>query len=262
MGTGIVRSVLRNTGGKPGNWVADQIDVVLGPPSRSGSSLSKKIREEDEYDPESARLEETRRINEALREYTRSLEDHADRLEERCLATCQEYIRLIVKDIEAINNRDYKGKKLNINLNRLERQLRDIEKSVKGTIKKKLSKRVSINDSECLRILKMEKGSDKESAMKQFADRVFKDALLELSENVRDVVLAQCDYVIEQMEDRLETITSSLENMMEQVAHFEELKERDEARIEEEKCDIYLKLSMSETAMIVLEETVAEKVLI
>ncbi|RUL49886.1 hypothetical protein [Lysinibacillus antri] len=260
MGTGITRSVLRTVGGKAGDWAADKIDNVLGPAGKSSSKVSRETGQEDEYNPETARIEETKRINESLRDYTRSLEPVADKFERDCLNTCRENINLLVEDIKKINVQDYNGKKLNININRLERKLQSVEKNVIGKIKNELSRKVSIDDSECLNILKMKKGQAKENAMKEFSNRVFSNSLVELSETIRETVNEQCSLITDQIEDRLEEITNSLQEISMQFDEIEQLKEKDAEVLEQKKCDLYFTLSICDMVLSELHQQPREKV--
>lgn len=255
MGTGIVRSVVRTVGGKPGEWVADRIDDVMGEPRKKGQELSRRTAQEDEYDPEYAKIEETRRINESLREYTRSLEPVADKFEQDCLKTCKEGIDYLVEDIKKINYQQFNGKKLNVNVERLERKLHMIERTVKGTLKNRLSKKVSIDDADCLRILKMPRGSAKESAMNSYSDRVFQEALIELSETIRDIVTEQCLIITEQIEDRLDNITSSLQQITTQYEELENLKTKDVDDIENKKAELAYTISICNLALAIENES-------
>lgn len=255
MGTGTIRSGLRTFGGKAGDFVADRIDDVMGKPKRESENLSRRTAEEDEYDPNSARLEETRRINDSLREFTRNLEPVADKFEQDCLHMCQEGIKNLVQDIKVVNNQKIHGKELNINIDRLERKLSQIEKTIKGSMKKRLSKKVSIDDAECLSILKMPKGSAKEKAMNKFANNVFQKALVELSESIKDIVTDQCEIITEQIADRLEDITTSLQRMTEQYGELEMLKGKDVDEIEHKKVDLVYTIALCELGLALTEQS-------
>lgn len=255
MGTGTVRSVIREKGGKVGGWIADRVDDVIGKPREAGQQLSGQTAQEDAYDPEYAKIEETRRINESLREYTRSLEPIADKFEKDCLKACKEGIDHLVEDIKKINNQKFNGKKLNINVERLERKLQTIERTVNGTIKKRLSKKVSIDDAECLRILKMPRGAAKEKAMNEFSNRVFQNALIELSDSIREIVSEQCTLITEQIEDRLENITSSLQQITNQFEELENLKSKDLYAIEKKKVELTYTLALCDVALAELNES-------
>lgn len=248
MGTGTIRNTLRDKGGRVGEFIADTADTILGEPRKRSVELSKRTAEEDAYDPEKARLEETRRINDSLREYTRSLESVADKLEKDCWNICNENIKNLVADLKVVNNQVYNGRKLNVNLDRLERKLNDVERNINGNIKRQLSRKVSIDDSECLAILKMSRGTHKEKAMKAFSDNVFNKALIDLSSSIREIVLDQCTIITEQIEDRLDQITDSLTDLRENFKEIEQLKQQDATEIEVKKLQFSFIISVCDLA--------------
>ena len=75
---------------------------------------------------------------------------------------------------------------------------------------------MSLDDSECLSILKMDAGADKKTAMKHFTQTVTKEALDKLANNVREALNDKT----EEIEDYLNSIAE------EQAKTIQVLKER------------------------------------
>lgn len=85
-----------------------------------------------------------------------------------------------------------------------------IGKTISGGIKEPLSKRMSLDDSECLSILKMDAGSEKRKAMTRFTNKVIKESLNNLAKSVRESLNEQS----QDIEDYLNGISEEQENAM------------------------------------------------
>ena len=72
---------------------------------------------------------------------------------------------------------DGKVTKYGIHTKRIDRQIDRISSRVKGAIDNKLSKEVSLDNSECRKVVRMIPGAKKESAMAEFFSRSVKRAL-------------------------------------------------------------------------------------
>ena len=250
MGSGIIRSGLRKFGGPVGSWVADRVDDVIGKPA---GELSGKTGNEESYDPETARLEETRRINAVLVEFSKSVEKKADDIERNSFMICREGIDEFLDEIDKINKKSYSGKSLSLNLKTMKRKLGVIESSVYGSVKNRISKKVSLDDSQCLEILKMEPGNEKENKMNEFSRKIFVEALFELSNNVKNAIDEQSIVVCEQIENRIYNVEETLREVSNKVTNFHELKQNDEHMLELEKVNLCMQINMS---YVVLHELV------
>ena len=242
MGTGIVRTALRSFGGVVGIALADQIDSFIGKPAKE---LGRKTGEEEAYNPETARLEETRRINAALVEFSKNIEKKADDIERKSFLICREGIDEFLEEISRINEKSYSGKSLSLNIKAIKRKLGVIESSVYGSVKNKLSRKVSLDDSQCLKILKMEPGNTKENRMNEFAREIFSDALVELGDNVREAIREQSITVCEQIENRISNVEETTYEISRKVTKFRELKQNDEYKLDLEKSNLCVQITMS-----------------
>lgn len=66
-----------------------------------------------------------------------------------------------------------------------------------GSVKNPMAKRMSLDDSECLRILKLDSGTEKKKQMKKFSKKVINEAFSNLSVKVRDVLNEQSEDIEE-----------------------------------------------------------------
>lgn len=79
------------------------------------------------------------------------------------------------------------------NLKRVERNRSKIKGTITGSVKNPMAKRMSLDDSECLRILKLDSGTEKKKQMKKFSKKVINEAFSNLSVKVRDVLNEQSE---------------------------------------------------------------------
>ena len=62
---------------------------------------------------------------------------------------------------------------------------------ITGSVKEPLAKRMSLDDSECLRILKMDSGEKKEEEIRKFSRKIINEALDNLGRKVREAIREQ-----------------------------------------------------------------------
>lgn len=224
-------------------------DFFGGTTSRRSSSYAR----EDSYDSQTASLQETMRINQSLTEFRLDIERESDQLERDVIKESRYTLDQFLKSIRAYNNKIYGGRKLNINIDAIERENRDTEDMIHGYIKKRVQKRVSLDDNECLEILKMQKGSQKSAAMKRFMDKVLRDALSDLSNELRKITYKQCDNVIDKIQSRLYDIEESSADAVTQFEAISLMRESDEVGLETKKAEYMCNISMCEYAIAVLK---------
>lgn len=208
--------------------------------SSSGSSIGK----EESYDAENARLEQTVIIQQELTKFRTKCEKDCDALERDVLKDSRNYIDNLIEFIKNINSKTYAGQKLNINIERLEKQNRETEDIIRGYIKKKIQKRVSLDDDECLEILKMDKGKDKKDAMTNFLNCILKDAMDGLSKEIEKALKKQLENIKDQINARIESYTERANEKMESFKEIEKIKDSDEHELEERIANLEYKHSL------------------
>ena len=122
-----------------------------------------------------------------------------------------------------------KVEKYNIHTKRIERQIDKIASKVNGTIDNELSKKVSLDNTECKEIVKMIPGSKKEDAMNTFLNKSVSSALEvccaeirssleEIYEDVETEIVGAVDTIQKQNELLKESLASVDENNYEVTA--------------------------------------------
>jgi hypothetical protein len=172
------------------------------------SETSKQVSETKEYDKQSASINQTINMNEILSGFSIGLQAQADMIERNCVVESQKYFDDLIK---ALENKDS-----GIKANRIKSTLNRVKNSINGSFKKHLAKRVSLDNNECLKILQMSAGKEKEKAMHDFGKKVINEALKTLSEQITRIIREQNDEIQEFLEDVLEKQEKELSTMQNQ----------------------------------------------
>ena len=203
----------------------------------------------DSYDKEKARLIETQRINETLSKFSLNLQTQADELEEDALKESKVYFEYLIEQLRKTSD----ANNMKININRIKRDIFKIEKGIKGSFKDYLAKRISLDDQECLTVLKMEAGTEKEAAMKRLGNKVLKEAREQLCDNIKECLIDQQEYIEDEIVGKMNEIILNLKDLSTKVSEFETLKQSNEGQIELEKVTCISKLQIIDMALGILE---------
>ena len=229
---------------KCGDLIGKVVDTVKSWFSKGSSSSGSSISKEESYDAENARLEQTVIIQQELTKFRTKCEKECDALERDALKDSRNYIDNLIEFIKNNNSKPYSGQNLNINIERLEKQNRETEDIIRGYIKKKIQKRVSLDDDECLEILKMDKGKDKKDAMTNFLNCILKDAMDGLSKEIEKALKKQLENIKDQINARIESYTERANEKMESFKEIEKIKDSDEHELEERIANLEYKHSL------------------
>lgn len=224
--------------------ILSRIPIIGNAFKNDSSSSGNAISKEESYDADNAKLDQTVRIQQELTKFRTKCEKECDALERDVLKDSRNYIDNLIEFIKNINSKTYAGQKLNINIERLEKQNRETEDIIRGYIKKKIQKRVSLDDDECLEILKMDKGKDKKNAMTNFLNGILKEAMNGLSKEIEKILQKQLDNIKDQINVRIESYTERANEKMESFKEIEKIKNSDEHELEERIASLEYKHSL------------------
>lgn len=163
---------------------------------------AEKVGKEKSYEKDKANIYSTERMNEILVSFSEGYFKQATIIENECIEIVEHYYNSLINMIEDSTELAYNK----ANLKALKKEKARIGKSITGAIKDPLAKRMSLDDSECLKILKMNQGSEKVKAMSAFSQKVISEALDNLAKKVRDTMSEQLtdieDYLINVSEEQ------------------------------------------------------------
>lgn len=178
--------------------------------SNAGRSIqeacAERVSSEKSYDKREANIYTTDRLNEILVSFSEGYFQQATAIEKNCIRLVEEYYDRLIDIIENVPSSAHSA----ANIRALKAGKGRIAKTITGGIKDPLAKRMSLDDSECLGILKMDSGEEKKKAMTNFTKKVIQEALNNLSKNVRIALTEQS----EDIQDYLNGISEEQEKAM------------------------------------------------
>ena len=162
---------------------------------------AERVATERSYNKREANIYTTERLNEILISFSDGYKDKAviDKTDE-AIDYYDEMISLLENDLALDYNKS--------NVKMLKRTKNRISNIISGGITEHMYKRMSLDDSECLRILKLDSGEEKKRKMSNFSDKVIKEALDNLCSKVRLTLSEQT----EDIQDYLGGILEEQEN--------------------------------------------------
>lgn len=176
------------------------------------NKVSEKISGERSYEKSSANIYSTERLNEILVSFSEGYYQQATAIEDACIVRVDNYFDNVISLLENTSDEI----KNDVNLRRVKRAKTNIVKRIKGAVKNPLAKRMSLDDAECLRILKMESGNGKKEAMTKFTQKIIGEALQNLSRQVREALDEQMEWIEEFLVNISEEQEKSCLNLKEQ----------------------------------------------
>ena len=234
--------------GRIGGWVKEKWDNVKKIFTGQSNDTASQTSKQDSYDKDIATITETKRLNKILSDFSLKLSDCADELENNAIKESSQYFDMLIEELEKNNN------KFNINILRIKRNKINIERKIKGSFKKLLSKRVSIDDPECLNILKLDAGKEKRNKMNNFGNKVLREAAYNLCLDIKESLLDQQEYIESCIDDKVEEFIVMQEELISKLEQIEDAYKDGKEKIDEEKNNILLKLAICELAISNLEE--------
>lgn len=167
------------------------------------NACAEKVGNEKSYEKDKANIYTTDRLNEILVSFSAGYYEQATRIENSCISIVEHYYDALIKLLESAPAISCNK----ANLNSLKKGKSRIRQSISGGIKEPLAKKMSLDDSECLKILKMDQGDKKMKAMSSFSQKVINEALNNLSSKVKKSMNEQ----LEDIEDYLNNLTEEQE---------------------------------------------------
>ena len=205
------------------------------------------------YNPNQADLEATVKVQNALTLFRTDTDEKSKKVEKSVLAESRQYLDDFIKDLRKYNNIKYGHTGLNINIEHILRENRKTEDEINGFIVKRVSKRISIDDSECLEILEMDPGEAKEKKLDEFYRKVLTEAIKELSDMLRKALEQQTDTVEARIQQRIDSILDTCEIKAADFAKIKKLKDNDEIKVEQEQIRLSHIVALSEIGLSLLE---------
>lgn len=175
--------------------------------------------------------------NEILYSYADEYRVLAKEYEQAALNAVNDYFRGLVNLLE--KNEEIKHK---IGLLKLKRKQKDITRKISNAITNVVARRISLDDYECRRIISSSSGYNKTNQMKNFCNRVLREANDNLANTVEDVLYEQQDMINSFLDDFVTEKELSLNNMHDTMVKLQ--KEKEKGDFDSEKMQLLPRLKI------------------
>lgn len=209
---GFINSIISNSGTILDKIVTKAVEKAVEWVSKKLGLIEDEVADSAPV-TENSSAREIDRMQDILQSYSRTYKKHAEEIEKTCIELIDQYFTYLLNEIK--KNNDIQR---NIGLNNIEKNQRKLRREIEGTITNVVAKRISLDDSECRRIIALQQSDSKSIRVKVFCEDVLKEARNELSKKVTKILDEQTDEINSFLEDY------SLENLNAIKRSFSEFK--------------------------------------
>ena len=163
------------------------------------------VKDTQPMDSEKSSADDIMKLNSMLLEYRDKVSKESKQVEDEIKEVCKVIFEQIVESVEFANT-EYRFYRIETLQRKLDSYLTDID----GVFTKHVSNRISLDDSECVNVLKMLPGELKAQKMAEMKKRVFTETIEDLCRKIEEF---QTDFS-EGMEMTVEDKLISLENSL------------------------------------------------
>lgn len=190
---------------------------------------AEKVASERSYDKTTANIYTTDRLNEILVAFSEGYYQQAMSIEKQSIKLIEDYYDNLIGIIECTSDDSHSSADIRI----LKSSKGRVANKITGAISNPLSKRMSLDDSECLKILKMDSGAAKKNAMTKFSKKIISEALDNLAKNVRVTLNEQTSDIQEYLNgisENQEKTMKALKEQFDKMVANNELEQKDKEK--------------------------------
>lgn len=204
-----------------GSWIGDKIwdagialdfDPLIDLGMNIRNVCVEKVASSGSYDQTSSSVASVDMLNETLVSFSKKYMQEAEEIENQCIKKVENCYDNLIKKMDAESDFSYNSANLRI----LKREREKVRNSISGSVKEPLARRMSLDDAECLEILKMGAGKEKGEAMSAFITKVIREALNNLAHKVRISMKEQYDLLEDYFKSMIDERERNFRSLKEQ----------------------------------------------
>lgn len=204
-----------------------------------------EVREQKSFNEEKAQVDDIYNLNSLLGEYRQKVKSEMGSLEKEIQQICREVFLAIVETLEFANESFQFYKTTSI-----QRRIDNFLESLDGIFELHTAKRISLDDVECLSILKMVAGDNKANKMSELKKKVFQETIEDINKKLNEFM----NDFFDSMELSVDTRMASIEERLEEKTEsFEQL-----TKVNNEHDDRFEKIMMNANYRLYVAEKVVE----
>jgi len=190
-------------------------------------------------------------VNTLLNKLIRESSYQFDNIEKTIIEEGGFYFEELLQRILLINSK--MGKEL-VNINRFSKKLENINSFISGMFKKHISKRISLDDNECLSILKLAPGQMKTEKLRNFVNVVIAEGLNSTCQELKDRLLDFMEELTELINERIASIESDEVNKIASLGQLSDVSDVKEFKSEIIKMDCAFYIDCANQVMLTICE--------
>ncbi len=133
-----------------------------------------------------------------------------DKSEQEILMKISENMNGMLAEIESLNNKDFNGKSLNIDINSIKAKIEEMKKEVIGYVGRVYEDRLVLTDKELSLILAERDDKKRTKNFDDFCKKIYKQAIKDLKNKVKNCITSQNQLVIDTLSTRLAEVNESI----------------------------------------------------
>ena len=137
--------------------------------------------------------------------------------------------------IEELNKKRFDGESLRINIDLIKEKNEQLKKQVVGSISEVLNSRLVLTDKELSAILAEKDDSKRKKNFEAFVQRVKKEALKKLKQNIEKTVAEQSKIVSDEIETRKKEVNQQLNETVKELSEIVEIKKKNSSDLEKKQ---------------------------
>ena len=197
-------------------------NVITGQDEKQAAIANQKS-----VNPQKSTVDEMAELNKLLAEYRKGISDAAESMEREMIVECS----MMLEDIMDVFTESNQHLKV-MRSDSVERKFKRVAKDLKGTFAEYVQKRISLDDTECVKILKLPAGELKNQRLQEMKQRVFVEASNEIVKRIKDAVEDFSDTVEDAFNDHLDRAEEQLHERTESFEELSRITENDTESVE------------------------------
>ncbi len=161
------------------------------------------------------------------------------------------YIKKFLKQMEEINNNEYAGKRLNIDMDAINREVNTMKNAVKGFIGEKINERLVMTDAELAAILEEQDEKKRKRRFDDFYSQLHKDALRKLIDYIQDTIDGEYNMIATQIRTRLKEVENTMQEASQSYEEMKRLKAAGDKDLAAKQVEAMYRITLAD---IMLEE--------
>ena len=174
--------------------------------------------------------------NELAEMRKRATED-AKKDEADCIKDIDENVQFFVKLLEEVNQKNYGGRSLNLNIDQIKKINEKLRNEVVGFIGKQLDNRLVMTDKKLSVILEERDTAKRKKNFGDFYQTVRRDAIRALIEKIETAVREQSESIEKEIQNRLNEVKTNMSEETQALEELQKLKDQENSRVAEKQVE-------------------------